>query len=133
MDEAGVELDLSRFPYEAARAIQGEGVTMLELLPPGLEAVVDGADIALFSQGTYVGRFPRARLADFDRELLRPYVATVLDQLPVGDADQVVAGINNGGMEIFTPPDADYVLVHVHGFRLCAVHRAVLIDGYDGV
>jgi hypothetical protein len=79
-----------------------------------------------------IHRIARWRVASFDPENLRPYAGHALDQLDEAEAWRLVGHINAGNIEIIDDPEHEHVLVHVDGFKLCAVHRRCLVPGYRG-
>lgn len=78
-----------------------------------------------------VGRFDRPLVESFDPDRLRPFVAcAIFDRFPTWQADQLIAGVNDGRMRIIAPADSDYVRVDIDGVKVAAVHRHCLIDGF---
>ncbi len=122
------DIDWGRFPYEARRIIEANGV-LLGQLEPGTLAVSsleDGIELLDGSNGQPLGVLPRHRIAEVDRDLLRQAAAEALEYVPADLAVELVEAINAGDMALTAPVDDEWVALHVGPERigLFKAHRS---------
>jgi hypothetical protein len=89
---------------------------------------LDDVVVAIDADLGEVARVPIWRVACFDDDRLYQFICAAVGGLE--DPDEVIADLEVYPADVIDDVDSDWVLVHVNGFRLAAVHRGLLVEGW---
>jgi len=120
VERADGGVDWRRVLYEISRtALPRTSLTYKRL---------DDAVVAIDDDLGEVARVPLWRVACFDDNRLTPYIHDTLNQIP--NREEIVATLAVCGADVIDDPDSNHVFVHANGFKLTAVHRGLLVEGW---